>query len=95
MSTNKVQVNIFELAFNAVKIASVLMPAIIELVKQFEVPGIEGASKKDAVMGVLKGIIDGLDQTGIQVPGTVILTIASFVIDAVVAAFNLIGIFKK
>lgn len=71
-----------------------IIAMVVELVKKVEVPGVPGATKKQAVMDVLKASLDALVQCGIKAPGTVILTVADYVIDAVVAAYNIVGIFK-
>ena len=71
-----------------------LVEVIIQLVKQFETPG-NGAEKKAAVLEVIKTSLDAMGKMGITVPGTVVLTLASAIIDTVVAGFNALGIFKK
>ena len=71
-----------------------LVQVISELVRQFEVPG-NGAQKKAAVLEVLKTSLDTLSRMGITVPGTIVLTLASAIIDAVVAGYNALGLFKK
>lgn len=77
------------------KIVATLFPMIPVLVERFETPGVSGDLKKQGVMDVLKAIVDGLEQMGVQVPGTMILTICAFVIDAIVAGYNAIGLFRK
>ena len=86
--------NWIELALQALKFLTALVPAILELVKDMEQPGVKGEVKKQAVMDILKGIIDSFEKMGIRVPGTMILSLASYVVDGVVAAYNAIGVFN-
>ena len=70
-----------------------LIKMIIELVKQFETPNSTGEEKKAAVIAVIKAALDALPIMGIQVPTTIILTVVSAVIDAIVLVYNKTGVF--
>ena len=76
-----------------------IIPAIVamvkDLVKEFETPGASGPDKKNAVLAVVKAGLDALGQMGVKAPATIVLTVADYVIDAVVAGFNLVGVFTK
>jgi hypothetical protein len=76
-----------------------IVPTIYGFVKQavqdFESPDVPGASKKELVLAVIKAALDAIAGVGVKTPATVILTIASALIDVVVAGFNLVGIFSK
>jgi hypothetical protein len=75
-----------------------IIPVLYNLIKQ-AVQDVEsdmpGAQKKEAVMAVIKAAVDGMAAVGLKVPATVVLTIASALIDGVVTLFNIVGIFKK
>lgn len=75
------------------------LPMIFSLTKQlvedFEIPGVTGDRKKQAVMDLLKAALDTTTSMGIQAPVSIVLTLASSMIDAIVAAYNLIGKFSK
>jgi hypothetical protein len=72
-----------------------LVSLVAELVQQFETPEAPGEKKKQAVMDLLKASVDAANGMGVKVPATIVLTLASAVIDAVVAGYNLIGKFQK
>lgn len=75
------------------------LPMIFNLTKQlvedFEVPGVPGERKKQAVMDLLKAALDSTVAMGIQVPASIVLTLASALIDAIVASYNLVGKFAR
>lgn len=79
----------------ALSIFQTVFTLLPQLIKEFEVPGAAGPDKKNAVLEVVKGVLEGLNTMGLKVPTTVILTLASGAIDAIVAGFNLVGVFKK
>jgi hypothetical protein len=71
-----------------------LLKMILELVKQFEVPGVTGAEKKNSVIAVISAALAVLPKLGIQVPTAVILTVVDSLIDSIVLVYNNLGIFK-
>lgn len=78
----------------ALTIFQAILTLLPVLIKEFETPGVPGAQKKQAVMDVIKSLVDGLGTMGLKVPGTIILTLASIAIDGIVAGYNLVGVFK-
>lgn len=79
-------------AFGIFQAVLALLP---QLIKEFETPGAAGPDKKNAVMEVLKSLLDAMTTMGLKVPATIILTLASAAIDAIVAGYNLVGVFTK
>lgn len=74
------------------------IPALYLLVKQAVVDvesDAPGSQKKEAVMAVVKAALDALSSMGMKIPATAVLTIASGLVDAVVAILNVAGVFKK
>jgi hypothetical protein len=71
-----------------------LFAAVKELVLQMEQPSAPGAAKKEAVMNVLQAALSAINSAGIALPVTTVLGIASAMVDAVVAAYNLLGVFR-
>lgn len=79
---------------NIVKFFAVLLPVIIELMKQFEVPG-NGEEKKKAVLEGIALFCDEFAKLAtLPLAKATILLISGKIIDFVVAVFNLLGIFK-
>jgi hypothetical protein len=72
-----------------------LYPVIVATVKEVENSGVSGADKKAAVMAAIAATINGLAAAGIKLPASVqsLLTVAGPIIDAVVTAFNVVGLF--
>lgn len=75
-----------------------MVPALYDLIRRAVLDvesDLPGAQKKEAVLAVVKAALDSLTAVGLKVPTTVVLTVASGLVDAVVAILNLVGVFKK
>ena len=82
--------------FNYLGIALGLIPAIVQLVKSFEVPGF-GAEKKALIIQIIKVVWPKLQEfiKELQpIKWEAIESIISQVIDMVVGFFNAVGVFK-
>jgi len=72
-----------------------LVPIILTLIKEFEVPGF-GKEKKEAVLNAIELFYDKIIGTiSIGISKEKILGIAGDFIDIVVSFFNIVGQFKK
>lgn len=78
------------------KFLPALIASIMALVKAFEVPGF-GEAKKNAVLLMVGMVIDTLKSFLVTLPldKTQILDFVGKAIDAIVAFFNAVNIFKK
>jgi len=79
---------------NILKILGLLsgiVPIILTLIKEFEVPGF-GKEKKEAILKAIDLFCDKIDN--LPMTKEKILNIAGNFIDIVVGFFNLVGIFK-
>ena len=72
-------------------ILGVIIPLILELVKQFETPGF-GKEKKQIILDTIASIYDNLEITFVSKEK--LLDIAGNFIDIAVAFFNVVGWFK-
>jgi hypothetical protein len=82
--------------FNYLGIALGLVPAIVQLVKSFEVPGF-GAEKKALIIAVVKVVWPKLQEFVKElqpIKWEAMENIVSQVIDMVVGFFNAVGLFK-
>jgi hypothetical protein len=82
--------------FNYLGIALGLIPAIIQLVKSFEVPGF-GPEKKALIIAIIKVVWPKLQEfiKELQpIKWEAIESVISQVIDMVVGFFNAVGVFK-
>ena len=72
-------------------VLGVIIPLILNLIKQFETPGF-GAEKKQVILDTIAAIYDNLEITTFSKEK--LLGIAGSFIDIAVAFFNVVGWFK-
>lgn len=83
--------------FKGIAALAQLLPALVAFIKEMEGQG-DGATKKTAVTTFLASLLDGAAGFVTELTPELraaIMKIAGSVIDAVVAAFNAVGLFKK
>lgn len=83
--------------FKAIGALAQFLPALVAFIKEMEGSG-DGATKKAAVTAFLASLLDGAAGFVTELTPELraaIMKIAGAVIDAVVAAFNAVGLFKK
>jgi ABC-type transporter Mla maintaining outer membrane lipid asymmetry permease subunit MlaE len=79
----------------ALQILAGIIPTIMALVKAFEMPG-NGEAKKEGVITAVQKILEGYNtMSGSSVPVTMVLTLASGLIDGIVHFYNIVGLFTK
>ena len=72
-----------------------LIPEIMGLVKEVESATATGAQKKAAVLSLLQPALTAVESiSGVSLPNATILAFAGDAIDAIVAVYNTLGVFK-
>jgi len=76
-----------------------MLPSILAIsafaAKQVEESVASGSVKKEAALTIVKASVEVADSLKVKLPADAIVTASSSILDATVAAFNLVGIFRK
>jgi hypothetical protein len=76
-----------------------LLPALFAMIRELETSGAPGADKKAAAMAFLHQLLTGASDWVNELKDAAFVqtveNVAGHVIDAAIAAFNLVGIFQK
>ena len=87
--------SVFSKIADGIKTVATIIPAAMEIAKQFEVPEAtgQGSAKKDAAIAVIKLVLP--DNIEAAIGGDKTIELIAGILEIVVKFFNSIGVFKK